>query len=250
MGEQFIVKSQRSIARNIYELIVTGDKTEAMKTPGQFVHIQIGQGTEHMLRRPISICRVENNELTMLYRAEGKGTQFLSNLRSGDRLDILTPLGQGFDIHQTTKKALLVGGGIGVPPMYELAHQLKSIGKEVEIVLGFNDQQDVFYENEFNALGKTHIATANGSYGTKGFVTDIIETLDDDFDTFYSCGPMPMLKALTHQLSDKKGYISLEERMGCGIGACFACVVPADNDKGYVKICSDGPVFESGALKL
>ncbi|UTH14853.1 dihydroorotate dehydrogenase electron transfer subunit [Macrococcus equipercicus] len=252
MQEKMTVVSQRPIARNIFELVMHGTITRNMKTPGQFVHIRVGSSNEFMLRRPISICNVnaEEETLTCLYRAEGKGTLALSAARPGDVIDIIAPLGNGFPVTAAQKCALLIGGGIGVPPLYELSKQLNARGIKTIHVLGFQSEADMFYMDAFSALGETHIATVDGSYGTRGFVTDVIKALPVVYDTFYTCGPIVMIKAIEAALPDTPGFMSLEERMGCGIGACYACVCQADNNHGYVKICSDGPVFEKGALVL
>ncbi|MGV2927876.1 dihydroorotate dehydrogenase electron transfer subunit [Macrococcus capreoli] len=252
MQEEMSVVSQRSIARNIYEIVLKGQITKEMTTPGQFVHIRVGHTSEFMLRRPISICSVDQTQhtLTCLYRAEGKGTKALSKLKEDDTVDILAPLGHGFPVNAAKNTALLIGGGIGVPPLYELSKQLNARGIRTIHVLGFQSKEDMFYLDEFTKLGETHIATVDGSFGTQGFVTDVIKALPKNYDTFYTCGPIVMIKAIEDLLPDTPGYVSLEERMGCGIGACYACVCKADNDEGYVKICTDGPVFRKGALAL
>ncbi|MGV3243752.1 dihydroorotate dehydrogenase electron transfer subunit [Staphylococcus sp. 11261D007BR] len=253
--EKVTVISNENIADRIYELKVTGPVVETLQQPGQFVHIKVGEGSLHMLRRPISICEMNasENSFTMLFRAEGAGTQKLAQLQQGDEVDVIAPLGNGFPVERAKKKALLVGGGIGVPPLYELSKQLTKRGIEVVHVLGFRSQKDVFYQQQFEALGDTYIVTEDGSTGEKGFVTNVIDQLPVDYDIFYTCGPKPMLKALTQAeaLKDVPGYISLEERMGCGVGACYACVchVP-DSETDYVKVCTDGPVFEKGAVVL
>lgn len=252
MQEKMIVVSQKSIAKNIFELKLQGAITKNMTKPGQFVHMRIGDSNEFMLRRPISICEVnqDTQTLTCLYRAEGKGTTTLSRVKQGDVVDILAPLGNGFPVEAAQKKALLIGGGIGVPPLYELSKQLNKRGIKTVHVLGFQSREDMFYIDEFSNLGETVVATVDGSFGIKGFVTDAIHTLEKDYDIFYTCGPIVMIKAIEQVLPDIEGYMSLEERMGCGIGACYACVCEASNENGYVKICSDGPVFKKGVLNL
>ncbi|MDT0692130.1 dihydroorotate dehydrogenase electron transfer subunit [Staphylococcus chromogenes] len=253
--EKLTVLSNQMIADQIYELKVSGPTVSKLKQPGQFVHIKTGEGSLHMLRRPISICEIDRDHqsFTMLFRAEGEGTRKIAALKSGDELDIIAPLGNGFPVDKAKKKALLVGGGIGVPPLYELSKQLNARGIETVHVLGFRSKQDVFYKNQFEALSETYVVTEDGSLGEKGFVTTVIDQLPVDYDIYYTCGPKPMLKALTelYTLKDVPGYISLEERMGCGVGACFACVchVPHSNTD-YVKVCTDGPVFEKGAVVL
>lgn len=253
--EKLTVLSNQSIADRIYELKVSGPSVSKLKQPGQFVHIKAGEGSLHMLRRPISICEIDtqNDSFTMLFRAEGEGTRKIAALRTGDQIDIIAPLGKGFPVEKAKKKALLVGGGIGVPPLYELSKQLNARGIETVHVLGFRSKKDVFYQAQFEALGDTYIVTEDGSAGEKGFVTHVIDQLPVDYDIYYTCGPKPMLKALTklETLKDVPGYISLEERMGCGVGACYACVchVP-ESETAYVKVCTDGPVFEKGAVIL
>src|SRR4051794_2105195 len=251
------VVSQVEIADSIYELTLKGELVHQMNEPGQFVHVKVTNGMDPLLRRPISIARIDNksSEFTMIYRTEGHGTTLLAEKKSGDRVDVLGPLGHGFPIEETApgETALLVGGGIGVPPLFELSHQLSNKGVRVIHVLGFQTKNAVFYEHEFATLGETYVATVDGSYGTKGFVTDIITEKGLSFDTLYSCGPTPMLKALEANFTDEKVFLSLEERMGCGIGACFACVCHTADDKdghSYKKVCSDGPVFRAGEVIL
>ena len=191
----------------------------------------------------------------MIYRKQGRGTSLLAQKQPGDEVDVLGPLGNGFPVHATRKgeTALLVGGGIGVPPLYELSRQLVQEGVNVIHVLGFQSRSAVFYEEQFSRLGDTYVTTADGSCGTKGFVTDVIADEQLTFDCLYSCGPTPMLKALETEYYNKRVYLSLEERMGCGIGACFACVCHTADDKDghtYKKVCSDGPVFKAGEVIL
>ncbi|KRG13531.1 dihydroorotate dehydrogenase electron transfer subunit [Lederbergia galactosidilytica] len=251
------VVSQREIARNIFELILEGAMVQQMKQPGQFVHILPNPGLDPLLRRPISVAHIDKmkNQFTVIYRAEGKGTNLLSQYTVNRQLDVLGPLGNGFPINATdsSETALLVGGGIGVPPLYELAKQLTKQGVETKHVLGFQSSEVVFYEKEFSRYGETYIATVDGSLGTKGFVTNVIAEKQLDFDVIFACGPTPMLNALQQEYKDKKGFLSMEQRMGCGIGACFACVCHVNepvNGKDYVKVCSDGPVFPIGRVVL
>lgn len=252
------VVSHREIAENINELILHGELVSEMKEPGQFVHVKVADGNAPLLRRPISIAHIEQGkkEFTLIYRALGQGTTLLSKKIKGEEVDILGPLGHGFPLEETKvgETALLVGGGIGVPPLYELSKQLLSRGVKVIHVLGFQSESAMFYEDVFLQLGPTYVATVDGSYGTCGFVTDVITSKAIEFDTLYSCGPTPMLRALQEKYAaDKKVFLSLEERMGCGIGACFACVChTADNPEGttYKKICTDGPVFRAGEVVL
>jgi dihydroorotate dehydrogenase electron transfer subunit len=247
--------SQREIAADIYELTVEASFVNEINAPGQFVHIRVANGWELLLRRPISISSFdkEKSEFTMIYRKDGKGTSLLAEMAVGAEIDILGPLGNGFPVDEVSvgETALLVGGGIGVPPLFELSKQLLAKGVKVIHVLGFQTEAAVFYENEFLKNGETFIATVDGTYGKKGFVTDVMKDLN--FDCLYTCGPTPMLKAIERGFPDKKVFLSLEERMGCGIGACFACVCKsADDPEGvsYKKVCSDGPVFRAGEVLI
>ena len=252
------ITSQKEIAQNIFELTLKGELTCSMNEPGQFVHIKVSNGLDPLLRRPISIANInkDTSEFTVIYRKDGRGTTILSERQFGEKIDVLGPLGHGFPVEEVNKgeTALLVGGGIGVPPLYELSQQLTQKGVNVIHVLGFQTKDVVFYEDAFSKLGRTFIATVDGTHGTKGFVTDVIAEEGFDFDIIYSCGPTPMLKALENNFSnDHKVYLSLEERMGCGIGACFACVCHTANEPegfSYKKVCSDGPVFKAGEVVL
>ncbi|MEN1934398.1 dihydroorotate oxidase B electron transfer subunit [Paenibacillus sp. 102] len=255
--QNMIVVNQTEIAKNIYELVLQGDLVQQMNDPGQFVHIKVAEGITPLLRRPISICNVDQdkNEFTMLYRAEGQGTKTLAKRKQGELVDVLGPLGHGFPVEEAEsgQTALLVGGGIGVPPLYELSQRLVAKGVRVIHILGFQTKEVVFYEEKFAELGDTYVATVDGTHGTKGFVTDVIDSYGIDFDILYSCGPLAMLRALEGRYKERKAYISLEERMGCGIGACFACVCHLQEDPSghsYKKVCSDGPVFPIGEVVL
>lgn len=255
--QNMIVVNQKEIAKNIYELVLQGTLVQQMNEPGQFVHIKVAEGIAPLLRRPISICNVdqEKNEFIMLYRAEGQGTKTLATRKQGEMVDVLGPLGHGFPVEEAEagQTALLVGGGIGVPPLYELSQRLVAKGVRVIHILGFQTKDVVFYEEKFAELGDTYVATVDGTHGTKGFVTDVIDNYGIDFDILYSCGPLAMLRALEGRYKEKKAYISLEERMGCGIGACFACVCHLQEDPSghsYKKVCSDGPVFPIGEVVL
>jgi dihydroorotate dehydrogenase electron transfer subunit len=253
--ELMTVARQRNIARHIYELTLEGQLVQQMKEPGQFVHLRVNDDYFPTLRRPISISSIdhEKQQFTMIYRAEGAGTKKLVEKKQGDIVDVLGPLGNGFPTAAVcpNETALLVGGGIGVPPLYELSKQLTTKGINVIHVLGFQSDEEMFYEKEFAGLGETYIATVDGTYGTRGFVTDAIHQYDLQFDTLFSCGPIPMLKALEQAYPHKNVYLSLEERMGCGIGACFACVCRVDQETDrYKKVCSDGPVFKAGEVVL
>ena len=232
------VKSNRLIAPSIYEMIVEGD-VSAVTNAGQFVEISL-EG--FFLRRPISVCDYGEQTLTLIYKCVGRGTRQMSELKPGVVLDTLCGLGNGFNVEQECNHALLVGGGVGTPPLYSLARQLKAKGRQVTVVLGFNTASEVFYAEEFKALGvDVVIATADGSCGVRGFVTDAIRTIDATYDYFYSCGPLPMLKALSEQCA-VDGELSLEERMGCGFGICMGCSIMTRS--GAKRVCKEGPVFK------
>lgn len=232
----FTVISNNCIADKVYKMTLSGDVSDITAT-GQFVNIRLDG---FYLRRPISVCDFEKDILTIIYKVVGKGTEYMSTLSSGAELDILTGLGNGYDITPSGDKPLLVGGGVGVPPMYALAKALVKEGKEVSVILGFNTDKDMFYEEEFKALGcKVYVATADGSYGTKGFVTDVLSEVGE-YTYFYTCGPEPMLKAL-YNATSTSGQFSFEERMGCGFGACMGC--SCKTKYGNKRICKDGPVL-------
>ncbi|WP_026692095.1 dihydroorotate dehydrogenase electron transfer subunit [Peribacillus kribbensis] len=255
--EKMEIISQKEIAASIFELTLAGELAAEMKNPGQFVHIKVSEGFDPLLRRPVSIASIDevNKQFTMIYRSEGRGTSLLSEKAAGQKVDVLGPLGNGFPVEEAAagETALLVGGGIGVPPLYELSKRLTENGITVIHLLGFQNKEAVFYEKEFLQLGETYIATADGSYGTKGFVTDVLDALHPGFDLIYTCGPTGMLRALEKRYEHERLFLSLEERMGCGIGACFACVChTADDPSGfsYKKVCSDGPVFRAGEVLI
>lgn len=234
------------------EILVEEAMLESIR-PGQFVYIQIGNSSEHMLRRPISIADVDSQRgvLTLVYKELGEGTRKLSQLRKNDPVNMLIPCGNGYRIEKLEmSKALLIGGGIGVPPLYYLAKKLVEKGVQVTTVIGFQNKKDVFFEEEFKSLGICHVTTDDGSYGLKGYVIDSIIKEQPEFDYYFACGPNPMLKAIESTLTDKQGFLSLEERMGCGIGVCYACVVPTEDEKSSRKICQDGPVFQTGEVKI
>ncbi|WP_137789718.1 dihydroorotate dehydrogenase electron transfer subunit [Bacillus sp. E(2018)] len=249
------ITSNVEIARNIFEMKLTGPGVGSITTPGQFLHVSVGNQSSKLLRRPLSICDVDlaREEVTLLYRAQGEGTKQLSLKSAGDVVDVLGPLGNGFEIAENdhNKKALLIGGGIGVPPLYYLGKHLKKKGIEVTFILGYQSIEDSFYIEKFNEIGETIVTTVDGSLGIKGFVTDAMMNVMNDEPVIYSVGPAIMLKAVEERAGGLQGYLSLEERMGCGIGACFACVCPTETrESGYVKICSDGPVFKMGEVVL
>lgn len=244
--EMMTVVSHRMIAPKIFEMTMEGTLVASMEMPGQFVHIKVTNGMDPLLRRPISICQIdpEQSRFTIVYRAEGKGTSILSEKTTGEKVDVIGPLGNGFPVDEVDPggKALLIGGGIGIPPLLQLSKDLTAKGVSVIHILGLRTAADIFYEKEFAELGETIITTEDGSYGEKGYVTSV--SAFQDSDGVYTCGPTPMLKAVMEKYKEKKVFISLEERMGCGIGACFACVCRTP-EKGYRKICTDGPVFRS-----
>ena len=229
----FDIVSNRKIADNTYEMVLQGE-TDGIRC-GQFVNIMLDG---FYLRRPISVCNVEGDKLTIIYKAVGKGTEYMSGLTKG-KLDLLTGLGNGYDLSAAGSAPLLIGGGAGVPPMYMLAKNLIAEGKNVTVILGFNTEKEIFYKEEFEALGaKVIIATADGSVGVKGFVTDAMK--DVEYTYFYTCGPEPMLKAI-YNASVTSGQMSFEERMGCGFGACVGCT--CETKYGKKRICKDGPVL-------
>ncbi len=232
----FTVISNNSVADKVYKMTLSGDTLDITAT-GQFVNIKLDG---FYLRRPISVCDYEEGTLTIIYKVVGKGTEYMSTLKKGAELDVLTGLGNGYDTSTSGDKPLLVGGGVGVPPMYALAKALIKEGKEVSVILGFNTDKDVFYEDEFKKLGcKVYVTTADGSYGIKGFVTDALSEVGD-YTYFYTCGPEPMLKAL-YNATATSGQFSFEERMGCGFGACMGC--SCKTKYGNKRICKDGPVL-------
>lgn len=238
----FTVKSNQHLTDTVLKMVLAGD-TSAITASGQFVNIKLDG---FFLRRPISVCDYNEKNLTILYKVVGKGTQYLSTLAAGKQLDILTGLGNGYDTSKSGMRPLLIGGGVGVPPMYRLAKNLLEEDKKPEVILGFNTKAEAFYVDEFRALGvPVHVATADGSLGTKGFVTDVVKTLKD-YTYFYTCGPEPMLKALS-DVTETSGQLSFEERMGCGFGACMGC--SCETKYGNKRICKDGPVLEKEEIK-
>ncbi|SDL75981.1 dihydroorotate dehydrogenase electron transfer subunit [Sediminibacillus halophilus] len=221
-------------------------------TPGQFLHVKVGESDTALLRRPISIADIDGNgNITIIFKISGRGTDMLSKRTSGSRVNALLPCGTGYPVDNLKlDTALLVGGGIGVPPLYYLGKTLAGSGTRIISILGFQKAEHVFYKEKFAELGESIIVTDDGSYGEKGLVTDCLSKMDIDFDCFFSCGPTPMLRAVTNKLSGRPGYISVEQRMGCGIGACYACVVPVKGETGFKKICKDGPVFAANEVSL
>ena len=233
-NEIFTLRSNREIAKNTFEMTLSGDT--AGIAPGQFVNIRLDG---FYLRRPISVCDYSEDSLTLIYKVVGHGTEYMSSLTRGARLDLLTGLGNGYDTAPSGERPLLIGGGAGVPPMYALARALISEGKRPAVILGFNSAGEVFYEDEFKALiSDTYVTTADGSYGIRGFVTDAMDRIQ--YTYFYTCGPEPMLRAV-YGKSVTSGQFSFEERMGCGFGACMGCT--CRTKYGHKRICKDGPVL-------
>jgi len=230
----FEIIENTPLTESVYKMSLSGD-VSAITAPGQFVNIKL-DGL--YLRRPISVCDICENTLTIIYKVVGKGTAQMSKMRSGT-LDVLTGLGNGYDLTVAGDKPVLLGGGVGVPPMYLLAKRLIAQGKQVKVILGFNTRNEIFYENEFKALGvEVVVTTVDGSYGMKGFVTDALKEMD--YTYFYTCGPEPMLKAV-YKATQTSGQMSFEKRMGCGFGACMGC--SCKTITGYKRICKEGPVM-------
>lgn len=234
----FTILDNVMLVPRVWKMRLSGD-VSGVKA-GQFVNIRLnGQ----FLRRPISVCDAADGVLTIIYKVVGVGTDKMSGLVAGEQLDILTCLGNGYDLSLAGERPLLVGGGVGVPPMYMLARLLRAEGKAVRVVLGFNTQTEVFYEEAFRALGcEVVVMTADGSYGQKGFVT---AALDNTQSFYYACGPLPMLKALVGAAGDN-GQLSMEERMGCGFGACVGCTTQTKS--GLKRVCKEGPVFHAAEI--
>ncbi len=229
----FKIEENVKLTESVYKMVLSGDTSEIKC--GQFVNILL-DGL--YLRRPISVCDCEDNLLTIVYKVVGKGTEKMAQMTEGT-LDILTQLGNGYDISLSGDAPLLIGGGVGVPPLYKLAKELIAKGKKVSVILGFNTKEEIFYENEFKALGAdVTVTTVDGSYGVKGFVTD---ALYESYSYVYTCGPEPMLKAIYKSISTEAQF-SFEERMGCGFGACMGC--SCKTITGYKRICKDGPVLK------
>ena len=238
----FTVIENISIAKDIMRLTLKGN-TEFFTTPGQFINILIDG---FYLRRPISVCDLNQDTLTVIYKTVGQGTRALAKYEAGRELDILCGLGNGYNLDVNTAKPLLIGGGVGVPPLYYLAKELIKSGVTPEVILGFNDKEGSFLIDEFKALGvNVHVATADGSLGVKGFVTDAMDGLD--YSYFYTCGPEPMLRAV-YRASSTSGQLSFEERMGCGFGACMGC--SCKTITGYKRICKEGPVMKKEEVVL
>ncbi len=231
----FQITENRKIAKNTYLMVLKGD-TSDITASGQFINIKL-DGL--FLRRPISVCDCDSETVTIIYKAVGVGTEQMAKIKAGETLDVLTGLGNGYDLSKSGDRPLLLGGGAGVPPMYMLAKQLLKEGKKVSVVLGFNTQEEIFFIDEFKAIGcDVTVCTADGSVGVKGFVTDAMVNID--YTYFYTCGPEPMLKAID-KVAVTSGQLSFEERMGCGFGACMGC--SCKTKYGNKRICKDGPVL-------
>ena len=235
----YTVTGNQELAPGVWEMSLAGD-TSPITTPGQFINIKLDG---FFLRRPISVCDWDSRGLTIIYKVVGKGTAVMSAMQPGQELDVLSGLGNGFDVAKCGQRTVVIGGGAGVPPMYGLAKRLLAAGKAPSAVLGFNTESEIFYEDQFRKLGiETVVTTVDGSYGQKGFVTD---ALPESYDYFCACGPLPMLKAV-YNASSTSGLLSFEERMGCGFGACMGC--SCKTKYGSKRICKDGPVLEKGEI--
>ena len=231
----FTIVENKALTKDVFKMVLEGD-TSAITASGQFVNIQLAG---KFLRRPISVCDWDATTLTIVYKVVGHGTEQMSKMSAGEKLDILTGLGNGYDLTLAGDAPLLIGGGVGVPPMYGAAKKLSEMGIKATVILGFNVKDEIFYEEEFKALGcDVTVTTVDGSYGVKGFVTN---ALPETYSYFYTCGPEPMLKAV-YKATATSGQMSFEERMGCGFGACMGC--SCKTLTGYKRICKDGPVMK------
>lgn len=234
----YTILSNEPLTPVVYRMVLEGD-TQYITRSGQFINIEL-EGK--FLRRPISVSDYDATTVTIIYKVVGSGTEQMREMKAGQKLDILTGLGNGFNTENEAQRPLLVGGGVGVPPLYNLAKRLLEEGKKPMVILGFNTKSEIFYEEQFKALGiEVYCSTADGSYGVKGFVTDVIREKELQFDYLYTCGPLPMLKAL-YDATEVEGEFSFEERMGCGFGACMGC--SCKTKYGYKRICKDGPVLK------
>lgn len=254
--EIMTVKDQQELAPGIFELRLTGALVAEMVLPGQFVHIRVPKA-DLLLRRPISICQInhDSQECVLIYRVEGEGTQVLTELQSGDALDVMGPLGNGFPVDDVRpgENILVIGGGIGIPPLYELTRQLVARGAHVTNIHGFRQKEQVFCEEEFKALGLLAVATEDGSYGVKGYVSDCpVFSPSVVPDAIYACGPNGLLKKVDSSFqTHSRAYLSLEARMACGLGACYACVCDkVKKELGAIRVCKEGPVLKTGEVIL
>lgn len=245
MNNIYDVISNEEIADKTYKMVLHGD-TSKIKAPGQFLNIKI-DNEKTFLRRPISINDYDSNTITIIYKVFGEGTKILSTMKKADTLDILGPLGNGFTVKNTKEKQMIIGGGVGIPPLYSVAKKLYEQNIKFDVVLGFNSKVDIFLEEMFKSLGaKVYVSTIDGSYGYKGNVLDIIKSENLNVNYYYACGPEKMLHALVKE--DYQGQLSFEERMGCGFGACMGCSHVTKTS--YKRVCKEGPVFESHEVVL
>ena len=244
----FTIESNRRLTQSVWEMVLAGD-TSACQKPGQFINIKL-DGL--FLRRPISVCDYDDKQIKIIYKVVGKGTEQMAEMQPGETLDVLTGLGNGYDISKAGASPVLIGGGVGVPPMYGLLKALNeqrlaasaggtnTTAAPIRVILGFNTADEIFYKDEFEKAGaEVLIATVDGSAGTKGFASDVLKELD--YSYFYTCGPMPMFRAI-EAVAKTSGQYSFEERMGCGFGACMGC--SCKTKYGNKRICKDGPVLE------
>ncbi len=239
------IVSKKELVKDVYEMTLEGSGASYIKAPGQFINIKINDSLQPYLRRPMSICDYDDNHIKMIFKVVGEGTRILANKEIGDSLDCLTGLGNGF-LDLDTKNAVVIGGGLGVPPMYNLAKKLVSNGVNVTAILGFNSKNDIFYKEEFEEICPTFIATMDGSVGDKGTVVDVLKNHDIAMDTYYTCGPEKMLDALVIAYPNN-GYLSFEARMGCGFGACMGCSCKVKTQP-YKRICVEGPILHSSEV--
>lgn len=235
---KFRVIENVKIAKDVFKMVLEGD-TKDIARAGQFINLEL---ESLYLRRPISVCDFDDKTVTIIYKVVGKGTEIMAGIKNDTILDVLTGLGNGFDLNCDGDRPLIIGGGVGTPPMYRLCKDLLAEGKHPVVILGFGSKDDKFFEEEFKKLGvEVHISTVDGSVGTKGFVTDIMKDVND-YTYFYACGPMVMLKAVCEVVKENmRGQVSLEERMGCGFGACMGCTIQTKS--GSKRVCKEGPVF-------
>lgn len=260
LEEAMTLVAQKNLAPQIFEMTLQGELVKEMNRPGQFLDLRV-PSAELLLRRPISLAEIDQSRgcCKLIYRVEGAGTEIFSKMTVGEKIEVMGPLGNGFDIDQVSngETAFVIGGGIGTPPMYELSKKLSDKGVRVIQLFGFASKDVVFYEEKFQKLGITRIATDDGTYASHGHVGLLIDQAIADFgqpDAVYACGSNGLLKAVDHKFDDHpKAYISMEARMACAVGACYACVVHVKDDDtatGYVKVCDQGPIFETGKLVL
>ena len=232
----YTVLSNVALTDSVYKMVLEGD-TSALTAPGQFVNLTV-EGL--YLRRPISVFDWDDTTISIIYKVVGEGTEKMSKWEAGYKCDVLTGLGNGFDMSKSGDEPVLIGGGVGIPPMFGLAKRLIADGKKVKVILGFNKESEIFCKEDFEAIGaETYVTTVDGSVGIKGFVTDALG--DMNYTYFYTCGPMPMFKAIENTAVGS-GQYSFEERMGCGFGACMGC--SCKTKYGNKRICKDGPVLE------